>query len=366
MATAARPILAVLDVVAVLETLTGRNRDYVGSNERLYRRNLGVVLSQDPCGPIAETAEECVITDPNLSEQRRRFYMLRRGDVITHLDGIPIGDEDGERSIDDILFGLEQGCIVRVTFRKQAQKWNFEHYINVCLESSIAFVPTFRPCCLPCLSSELPAICWGTGPGTIPPVITGELVQQVANLLHLLSCWFGLLRWTSNTLSQVYRACLFGNMEMLMTRMNEMIGALTQLKPAGANDPTTLPFPFNTLPAELALAVPTPVSIGLTMTQISRTVVSAVAIPSMKCAVQPVTFYDYLASIPHPNSACCFEKTVPSYLKLFGSVLYAWDRGIHCCPRSASCPVAFPRKACRSPCRSPCPQSLPQSPRKDP
>ena len=301
------------------------HRDYVGNNNDMDRGIYGYVLSQDPCGPLGETAEECVITDPNLSDVRRRFYLVRRGDWITHLDGIPVGDEDGQRSIDDYLFGLEQGCIVRVTFKKQSQRYNFEHNVNVCLVSSIAFVPTFRPCCVPCLSSEIPGLCWGNGGSIVPVTETqGEVVQQAANLLHLLSCWFGLLRWTSNTLSQVYRACLFSNMELIMTRLNEMMSVFIQYKPAGANNPAVLPFPFNSLPPELALAVPTPVSMKLVMAQISRTVISAIAIPSMKCAVQPITFYDYTASIPHPNSACSFEKTVPLYLKGIGSVLNAW------------------------------------------
>jgi hypothetical protein len=301
------------------------NRDVVGSNDRMDRRNFGVVLTADPCGPISEVWEECIITDPNFSEQRKRRYNVRRGDWITHIDGIPIGQGAGQRSIDDILFCLGQGCDVRVTFRKQSQKYNYEHYLSVCLASSIAFIPTFRKCCIPCISSSLPAICWGNGGNVFPaPTTPGDLVQQVADLLHLITCWFGLLRWTSNTLSQVYRATLFGNMTLVMTRMNELIGALTQLKPAGCTNPSLLPWPFNNLPLGLSQAVPTPLSIGLALTQLSRTVVSAVAEPSISTAVRPITFYDFTASIPHPGSACAFEQTVPAYTAIIGSVLNNW------------------------------------------
>ncbi len=70
--------------------------------------------------------------------------------------------------------------------------------------------------------------------------------------------------------------------------------------------------------------MPTPLSIGIAMSQISRFVVGAIAIPSMKCYIHPATYVDYLASIPHPNSACAFELTVPRFLALAGSVMNAY------------------------------------------
>jgi hypothetical protein len=141
---------------------------------------------------------------------------------------------------------------------------------------------------------------------------------------------------------QVYRATFYCNFSIFITQLSEWINILVMPMPAGY-DPECGPGgatrgvsdKFGALTTALRLkgidpqmleaiwvrCIPTPLSVGLTLTSISRACVSVVAIPSEKSAVKPIPFYDFISCFAHPSNSCAFDQIVPNFMAMAGTKL---------------------------------------------
>eukprot|EP00732_Lithocolla_globosa_P000017 Lithocolla_globosa_v1_NODE_3_length_14236_cov_22.745998.p6 type:complete len:256 gc:universal NODE_3_length_14236_cov_22.745998:4909-4142(-) len=187
---------------------------------------------------------------------------------------------------------------VTITFFKQNQYYTTKHCMEAELEDNLMWITQYENVVRPCLRMD-----------PSDPLNPGLAVDNVAEMLRALYAWFNLVRWTIYALPQVYRAALLGNFSTLITKLNEWIALLTSYRPSG----------YNQGPLPAGLLYPTPLSIGLTMAQLSRAIFSSVVLPSDDCSICPLPFLDFTSSLPKPNSVCAFEQMLPNYLGLIGS-----------------------------------------------
>jgi hypothetical protein len=301
-----------------------RNEFYNYENCRINRELIGVVMDTNPCGVLAAAVEECSIRDPNFGQVQRRFFQIEKGDIITHINGLPIGSRTGQQSPENIFYSLEPCVCVDIEFLKEAERYTQVHHINVKLEDSLNWIPDFMPCCTPCLSflpspvmetfsnflSQVSVGGVAANIGSVLPgssnIKVGKIVENIAELVVALQCWFRLIRWFTHALPAIYRSAFLSNLTVLMTRLNEWVSFLTSPQPTGA-------------PSLFGGPAYSPISVGVTLTQLNRIIVTSLAVPSIEAAVRPIPFFDYISSIPHPNTTCAFEQTIPNYLALIGS-----------------------------------------------
>lgn len=302
-----------------------RNEFYNYESCRINREIIGIVVDRNPTGVLGQAVEECAIRDPNFGQVQRRFFQIQKGDIITHINGMPLGARVGQQSPENIFYSLDACTCVTLTFLKEHEIYSQEHSISVELEDNLLWIPDFVPCCMPCLKYDPVSVydsfanflcaCTCAAGMSIPfkglPVHAVPawkellpLVENIGELLSALQCWFNLITWFMNALPAVYRSSFYSNVTELMTHLNEWVALLSAPQPIAAQ--------CNGVPLF------TPLSIGATLAQLSRISVTTLAKPSIESSVRPIPFFDYIASIPHPHNSRAFAQSVPNYLALIG------------------------------------------------
>lgn len=274
-----------------------RERFYNYNNCQIDRSVRGVIIDTEPCGLLADAVEKCDIQNPNYGPNIVRYTSLERGDKITHINGREIGALPHQTTPENIFYELLACTCVDITFSKESELYTQPHVISVRLEDNLMWIGDFLPMVGPSLHLDVAAI-------SLSNIQFNSDVSSLVQLMQAINTHFNMVRWFVTAMPQVYRASFYSNQENMMTRLNEWIAVLMSPKALSCGMDGAV--------------VPTPLSINLTMSQLSRALVSWIAVPSLEPCVVPVTFYDYIGSVPSPNSACAFEQTIPNYLGMIG------------------------------------------------
>ena len=318
-----------------------RKRFYTYQNCSIAKDIRGIILDTDPCGDLARATEQCSTNDPNYGQVRNRYVRVEQGDLLTYINNVELGGLRHQYSPDTIFFGIEACTCVTIRFRKKSELYTEEHCLEVKTDDSLDWISSFVPCCKPCLD-YCPEKCLAD-----PTLCKGDLLMNMVSVLKAVNCWVSLIRWFTRTMPQVYRANFFGNFNHFMTRLNEWINLLVMPFPAG--DQTAMAGKGDTallqLSSALKAAIPgfpdlaciykgvraTPMSKGLALTALSRAMVTMVADSSVRAAVKPLPFFDFVASFAHPSDACAFDQLVPNYLAMAGSKISQYATALAPC-----------------------------------
>lgn len=300
-----------------------QERFYTYENGQIDRTMQGVTLDTDPCGNLADATEKYEIHNPNYGPNVVKYFSLERGDRITGIAGRQVGSLPWQATPDTIVNTLAPGDCVSIVFGKQVEVYTQPHLIDTRLEDSLSWVSQFKPILGPCLRyiSPITNLCNGNA---------GLIVDDIMEIMRALNAHFHMMHYFLTACPQVYRQCFLSNQLAMLTHLKELLALVIIPKPSG-----NIAFP------PLSNLIPTPLSTALTFSQLSRTIVSFMAIPAQECCIRPITFIDYTMSLPTPNTVCAFEQLIPNFLGLLGAELTDFIRAF-----DATVPAAMAAAPC--------------------
>lgn len=271
-----------------------QNRFYNDTTCRINRELIGIIIDCEPCGQLAEVVEECHRASPNWGKGCSDIYQIEKGDIVTHLNGSPLGTLPNQNTPLNILYSLNACDCVELRFRKADELLTQCHALRVRLDDSLCWIDDFRPIALACLQIS-----------TADDVTT--YLSQAAPLpvTDTISCfattWLQFIFWLLHAVPQIYRATFFTNLSAFMVKLNALTNQTVYTDNVPAADPT------------LSLGT------ALQLSDLSRSVMSVVAEPSIASCYEPASFIDFISSFQHPNNFDCFKTSIPNYLAIYAT-----------------------------------------------
>lgn len=270
------------------------NREYVENNSNIHRSLQGIIISCTPCQQLAEVVEECHNANPNYGRGCSEIFQIEKGDLVTRLNRAPLGDLPNQNTPLNILYSLRPCTCVELEFYKANERYSRCHYLNVKLNSSLCWLADFRPVISKCLNFA----------DVVDSIEAGT--PDFSTITCFLSSWIHFIFWLLNAVPQVYRACVFTNLQAHMNVLNSFVSyaALLDRKNYAPFDGTSTPETDN-----LALA--------LGLSNITRSVMSILAKPSLETCFCPAAFIDFISSFAHPSTYECFKESLPDFTAMF-------------------------------------------------
>lgn len=268
------------------------SRFYNDNTCRINRELLGIIIDSEPCGQLAEVVEECQRSSPNWGKGCNEYYQIEKGDVVTHLNGAPLGTLPNQNTPDNLLYSMSACDCVELRFQKANEMYTSCHSLRLRLEDSICWIGEFKPIVTKCMTI------FDVAPLPMPLAGPNCVVESLMQFVF----------WWLHTMPQVYRASFFSNLSTYMLTLNNCMNKLVYwatLTPE--NDPIKT-VDNTTEVQQLALA--------LQLTTTSRDIMTCVAKPSVESCYVPCAFIDFISSFQHPTSFDCFSQTIPNYLQM--------------------------------------------------
>ena len=274
------------------------NRFYNDNTCRINRELLGIIIDCEPCGQLADVVEECQRSAPNWGKGCNEYYQIEQGDVVTHLNGVPLGTLPHQNTPDNILYSLSACDCVELKFQKANEMYTNCHCLNVRLEDSICWIGDFKPIVTKCFPVDY----------FIPEA--GVTPVETQSVVCFLSSWLHFIFWWLNAVPQIYRATFFTNLSSYMLKLNACLNDVVYktLLPSESSEDWG---DFDD-PGALARA--------LSLTNKSREVLACLAKPSVTSCYTPCAFIDFISSFQHPTTYDCFKQSIPNYLAICNAV----------------------------------------------
>ena len=278
------------------------NRFYNDNTCRINRELMGIIIDCEPCGQLADVVEECQRSSPNWGKGCSEYYQIEKGDVVTHLNGVPLGTLPHQNTPDNILYSLSACDCVELKFQKANEMFTNCHALKVRLEDSICWIGDFKPIVTKCLPADS----------------MNPSVDDTPSCF--LSSWLHFVFWWLNAVPQVYRAVFFTNLSGYMLKLNACLNSVmykTLLPDVNENAyPDNLNFDNGSHPPDPNGADIGPLAQALVSSNISRDTMACIAKPSLSACYVPCSFIDFISSFQHPTSYECFKQTIPDYLQM--------------------------------------------------
>jgi len=212
---------------------------YSGEYCEINRELVGIILTKDPCGTLGDAIEQCRQAAPIFKKDCCSVYQILKGDLITHIEGIPLGQLGIQTTPDTIFYSLLPCDCVKYVFYKADELYTKCHS----------------------LASELDdSLCWLAEVPPMPPVNQLDSPDTPTDE-QLVIFYIQLVTWSLNFLGQVTASTLLTNVNFLATVILNAIG----------DGPYVL----------------------------SRVVLSIISKPAIETAVRPASFIDVTQSFPH-------------------------------------------------------------------
>jgi len=276
-----------------------RDQFYTQDNCRINRELLGIIIDSEPTGSLGDAIETCQRGNPNYGKPCNEIYQIDKGDLVTHLNGAPLGQLPFQNTPNNILYSLLPCDCVDLQFFKADEMYTQCHKLSVELQDSLCWVGGFTPISFPC----------GTGTtytANLPPTFQYTKFYQQ---------WLSFIVWIFNAIPQVYRATILSNVEYAQNVLQEtynksyfqgVTGGYTgSLLPTGITGSTQSVFPkpnkFNNAMANT-----------INGTTVSRNFVAIVAKPSIETCIRPAAFFDLVSSFSHSSNWNSFLQSLPN------------------------------------------------------
>ena len=274
-----------------------RERFYTQDNCRINRELLGIIIDSEPSGTLGDAIEECRRDNPNYGKPCNEVYQIEKGDLVTHLNGAPLGQLPFQNTPNNILYSLLACDCVDLQFFKASEMYTQCHSLTVELEDNLCWVGDFAPITFPCP-------CEDTASAIHPSL-------QAIGYSEFYNQWIGFIIWIFNALPQVYRATILSNVEYSQILLGEKYNRDTY-------------YPDSAVPDVFGSGANKPVpgaGSTITGTTFSRIFVSIVAKPSVETCIRPAAFFDLVSSFSHPSTWNSFLQSLPKYVSMAATLL---------------------------------------------
>lgn len=268
------------------------DREYNENNANINRALQGIIISCRPCQQLAEVVEECHSSSPNFGRGGcNEIFQIERGDLVTRLNKAPLGSLPHQNTPLNILYSLRPCTCVELEFWKANEQYRRCHYLNVRLNSSLCWVDDFRPIISKCLNFQ-------------------DVIEKadISSISCFLQSWVHFMLWILNAVPQIYRACVFTH---LQAHLNVLTSFVTYAALLDEDN-------YATQTAETKK-----LAVALGLSNISRSVVSILAKPSLETCFCPASFLDFISSFAHPSTYECFKESIPDYTAMFNDASHA-------------------------------------------
>ena len=228
---------------------------YSGEYCKMNRGLLGLVMTCKPRGSLEDAIEQCRRAAPIFNKDCCDIYQIEKGDVVTHINGVPLG-QLGTQTTPDNLFKCLLPCDpVNFTFYKEDEMWANCHELCSELDDSLCWLSGFP--------GMYPVATTGSPPKEVPAPYTGA---NIAKWQQWFVCVF---KWSLNFLDQVTASTFLSNMH---DRMHITFDALDLLANGG------------------------------------QSITSLITSPSTESTIRPAVYLDTTQSLPHSAKLCAYEN----------------------------------------------------------
>lgn len=273
-----------------------QSRFYNDATCRINRELLGIIIDCEPCGQLAEVVEECHRSSPNWGNGCSEIFQIEKGDVVTHLNGAPLGTLPNQNTPLNILYSLNACDCVELKFQKADELFTECHSLRVRLDDSLCWISEFRPIAMACLQIS------ATDAADYLNTATNGPLEVTENIQKFVTNWLQFIFWLLHTVPQIYRATFFTNLSAFMVKLNALSNQTVYNSTDGG-----VPANNNTITLGTALQ----------LSDLSRSVMSTVAHPSIASCYEPAAFIDFISSFQHPNNFECFKNSIPDYITMY-------------------------------------------------
>ena len=161
----------------------------------------------------------------------------------------------------NILYSLRPCTCVELEFWKADERYSRCHYLNVRLNSSLCWLGDFRPVISKCLNFQ----------AVVDSITTPGTATDLSTIVCFLQSWVHFILWLLNAVPQVYRACVFTNLQAHMNVLTSFVSYAALLDRANYS-------PFD----GSATAATDNLALALGLSNITRSVMSILAKPSLE------------------------------------------------------------------------------------